>query len=379
MAEEFKFSQRVVSSDAFKYHFKFWHLMGVYPVEYCPLLYVLVLILCVSLPISLAIFLFHVDGIKNILNNLSVNVTLIVCILKFINIFIRRKEILEFNVWINQLDARAESIQERNYLASAIHQAHRIFYIFCILFSAILAFGELSALLAEGRRLMYPAWYPFDWQNSTLLYIVTHVHQFVVIFINICQNIANDTFPTFHMLILTSHVKTLNTRIRKVGANSTKSANRSVQDLIQCIKDRQMLVLYLRTVQKLTSAGIFIQFFTTGIEACISAVCVFFVEGNFFELTYLGVYFAGVIAEIFFYCYYGNELIYESQSMTNAIYSCDWTNRDEKFKKILLIFMQSTQTTMSIKAGGYFTVSLSTFVTVMKSSYSLFALLIRVT
>lgn len=121
---------------------------------------------------------------------------------------------------------------------------------------------------------------------------------------------------------------------------------------------------YVQTVQKVTSAGIFLQFFATGIEGCIIAVCVFFVKGDLFETMYLGFYFISVILEIFLYCYYGNELMCESQRMTEAIYSCNWIGQNKTFKKILLMFMQSTQRTMTIMAGGYFTVSLSTFVTV---------------
>ncbi|XP_037912196.1 odorant receptor 33b-like [Hermetia illucens] len=193
------------------------------------------------------------------------------------------------------------------------------------------------------------------------------------------QNVSNDTFPAVYMLILTSHVKTLNIRIRKLGVESTESWQVTNAKLIECIKGQQMLIKYFDTVRKATSAAIFLQFFVTGTEACIAAVCVFCVEGNLFELMFLGEYFFCVILEIFLYCHFGNKLADESDRMTNAIYSCNWMEKDKTFKKNLIIFMQSTQNSMTIIAGGIFPVNLTTFVSVLKSSYSLFALLISMT
>ncbi|CAD7085729.1 unnamed protein product [Hermetia illucens] len=86
-----------------------------------------------------------------------------------------------------------------------------------------------------------------------------------------------------------------------------------------------------------------------------------------------------MILEVFLYCYFGSELVYQTHRMTDAIYSCNWIDQDRKFKKMLIMFMQSTQKSMTIIAGGFFTVNLAAFVSVLKSSYSVFALLMRLT
>ncbi|CAD7085724.1 unnamed protein product [Hermetia illucens] len=190
---------------------------------------------------------------------------------------------------------------------------------------------------------------------------------------------TSDTFPALYILVLTGHVETLNIRIRRLASNVTKSCEENIQDLILCIKDHQTLTQYVQKVQMVTSSGISIQFLATGTEACVIAVCFLIVKGDLFETMYLGSYFVCVILQIFLYCYFGNELINKSQRITEAIYSCNWTDQDKRFRKILLIFTQSTQTSMRIKAADYVVVSLSTFVSVMKSSYSLFALLMNVT
>ncbi|XP_037912020.1 odorant receptor 59a-like [Hermetia illucens] len=250
-----------------------------------------------------------------------------------------------------------------------------MFYLTCGMYIVAVVLGELGALLSHEKKMMLPAWYPFDWQHSTWKYFIVHLHQSVALILYVLQNVSNDTFPAIYMLVLKSHVKTLNIRIRRLGLDTTESSQVTCAELIQCIQDQQMLVEYFHTVRKATSAAIFLQFFVTGMEACIIAVCVFFVENNLFETIFFAEYFLCVILEIFLYCYFGEQLASESDRMTEAIYSCNWMGQDRRFKQNLIIFMQSTQTNMTIIAGGIFKVNLSTFVTVLKSPYSLFAVL----
>lgn len=65
-------------------------------------------------------------------------------------------------------------------------------------------------------------------------------------------------------------------------------------------------------------------------------------------------------------CYYGQELMYETSFITDAIYSymCNWIEQSPQFKKILIMFMQMTQRQMVIKVGGIAVVNLSSFMSV---------------
>ncbi|CAD7085719.1 unnamed protein product [Hermetia illucens] len=323
--------------------------------------------------------LFYLDSLKDILSNLSVNITCIAVNLKFGVILFRRRNILDVNTWVDRLDTRASSAQEQECLRSAVQIAHKMFYLTCVMFTGAVILGEFGALLSHGKAIMFPAWYPFDWEHSSWKYLIVHVHQTIVSVLFVLQNVSNDTFPAIYMLVLTSHVKTLNIRIRRLGLDAAESWQDTSAELIQCIKDQQMLVAYFQTVRKITSTAIFLQFFVTGMEACITAVCVFCVEGDLFEIMFLAEYFLCVILEILLDCYFGEQLAGESERMTDAIYSCNWTDKDKTFKKNLIIFMQSTQENMTIVAGEIFLVNLTTFVSVLKQSYSLFAVLMSMT
>lgn len=233
--------KKVVSSNAFKFHFTFWRILGVLPINSCSILFAVIIILSSSLPLGMTILVFSLDNLKDIMSNLAVNITAIAINLKFLNIFLRRRKIVDINIWVHQLDTRANSDEEQECLRSAVRRAHKIFYLTLVLFAGAVALGELLALLSNGERLMGPAWYPFDWRNSNLAFLIVHMHQIVVLSLYILQNVSNDTFPAVYVIILSSHVETLNIRIRRLGVNSANSQNFG-NELIQCIKDQQMLV-----------------------------------------------------------------------------------------------------------------------------------------
>ncbi|XP_037912034.1 odorant receptor 2a-like [Hermetia illucens] len=92
------------------------------------------------------------------------------------------------------------------------------------------------------------------------------------------------------------------------------------------------------------------------------------------EVLYTAAYFICMASEICLPCYCGNEIVYENDQFTDALYSCNWMDRDRKFKQALLFTMQRTQKPTVIYAGGIVRVSLSTLLAVFKSAYSLFAI-----
>lgn len=121
---------------------------------------------------------------------------------------------------------------------------------------------------------------------------------------------------------------------------------------------------YHLIVQNVTSYGLLLQFFVTGVVTCITAVYVLFANGTLFDTLYLVLYLICVLLQILMSCYYGQELMYETSFITDAIYMCNWIEQSPQFKKILIMFMQMTQRQMVIKAGGMFVVNLSSFMSV---------------
>ncbi|CAB3239814.1 unnamed protein product [Arctia plantaginis] len=73
--------------------------------------------------------------------------------------------------------------------------------------------------------------------------------------------------------------------------------------------------------------------------------------------------------------YLGTQLVHESQELIFAAYDSEWIPRSEPFKRSLRLFMERSKTPIMITGLKMFSLSLTTFTSIMKTAYSLFALI----
>lgn len=68
-----------------------------------------------------------------------------------------------------------------------------------------------------------------------------------------------------------------------------------------------------------------------------------------------------MISQILLPCYFGNEIILESQKIQDAIYNTNWLDMEIKDRKLLISFMERLKRPAKITANNFFALSLSTF------------------
>lgn len=68
--------------------------------------------------------------------------------------------------------------------------------------------------------------------------------------------------------------------------------------------------------------------------------------------------------QVFPCCWHVNVLMQKSNLLTTAMYSCNWMDQNQEFRKMLIIFMQRSQKTNTILAGNLAPVTLQTFLAV---------------
>nr|AXY87893.1 odorant receptor 6 [Subpsaltria yangi] len=78
---------------------------------------------------------------------------------------------------------------------------------------------------------------------------------------------------------------------------------------------------------------------------------------------------------IFVYFWYSYQVTCQSEELCEAVYSSKWWNLPRKYRKSVLIVMQRTHKPVIFCASKFCTMTLENFVTLMKTSYSYFALL----
>ncbi|KAJ3663401.1 hypothetical protein Zmor_007667 [Zophobas morio] len=84
-------------------------------------------------------------------------------------------------------------------------------------------------------------------------------------------------------------------------------------------------------------------------------------------------YLTGISMELFFYCWFGNEVEIKSSGMPFALYKSNWCQQPLSVQKSMLIMSLRCQDPITISALNLFPLSLRNFVTILRTAWSYFA------
>ncbi|KAJ8981818.1 hypothetical protein NQ317_007404 [Molorchus minor] len=90
------------------------------------------------------------------------------------------------------------------------------------------------------------------------------------------------------------------------------------------------------------------------------------------------MHLGGWIFLLFLTCYYGQLILNESTSVASAAYQSKWYNGPTKLRKNICLIIMRAQKPLKLRAASIGVISLETFVSVIKTAYSYFALLLSI-
>jgi 7tm Odorant receptor len=73
--------------------------------------------------------------------------------------------------------------------------------------------------------------------------------------------------------------------------------------------------------------------------------------------------------QIYFPCFYANEVTFKSELVLTEAYRSQWFDQDEEYKKILKIFMERIKSPIRMSALGVVDINLQTFLRVKQLVY----------
>nr|WPO56476.1 odorant receptor [Leucinodes orbonalis] len=82
-----------------------------------------------------------------------------------------------------------------------------------------------------------------------------------------------------------------------------------------------------------------------------------------------------MLAQPYLYCWCGNVVTQRSQVIRDALYATPWYEQDQRYKRTLCIAMECMKRPIIFKTGYYIPLSRPTFVSILRCSYSYFAVL----
>ncbi|XP_013098553.2 odorant receptor 33b-like [Stomoxys calcitrans] len=327
-------------------------------------------------PVHLTLGLLMLPTHGDIFKNLSMTITCIVCTLKHISLRLKLKKLHEIETLLDHLDKRVESQEEWDYFTEGpqktVKNVTKMY--FGIYMGANVA-GILTVILDSERRLMYPAWFPFDWKSSFSIYCLTLLYQIFGVTMQIIQNMVNDAFTPVVLCLLGGHVRLLAMRVRKIGYDPGRDNNHNLDDLKRCIEDHIKLRHLFKTLEDALSIVQLSLFISSGLNICVALVYLLFYADTFVATLYYSMFLLAICIELFPIYFYGSVMQMEFEDLTYAIFSSNWAEQPKLYRKNMQIFLQNTLPRVKMVGCGIVSIQLETFFLICRMAYTSFTLI----
>ncbi|XP_017783904.1 PREDICTED: odorant receptor 2a-like isoform X2 [Nicrophorus vespilloides] len=144
-----------------------------------------------------------------------------------------------------------------------------------------------------------------------------------------------------------------------------KSCMRSLQVIFNMCEKLESIFTYITLGQVLISLVVFC--------TCLYLTSTLSLSDPKFFVEF--IYLVAVEIQIYIYCYFGNKVTLRGEDVPLSIYESDWFALSEDYKRSMLITMTRMRKPIYLTIGKFSPLTLSTFVTIGRASYSFFAVL----
>ncbi|XP_071562708.1 uncharacterized protein [Temnothorax nylanderi] len=374
-------------------HFSMYTVGGIWrPVEWssdgAKLLYSIFTFIIVSSEYFLMITQFMdivlvVDNIDDFTANTLMFLTIVAVCCKATVVVVRRNAIIN----IVQLLLKAPH-KPRNEDEVAIQTKFDKFIRTFSLRYTFLATGSITGLTlgsilnAMHGHLPYRVWLPWNY-NIPLVFWIISIHQILTLIFACIINVGTETLVLGLLIQTCAQLEIFESRLHKFIINKTvrdlgrtlSTSNKNEVGISECVHYHLSIYRYAKTVNVIFNQVLFVQFFCSIIVLC---TCVYYLSTHTAELSGLVsflVYTICMFAQIFVYCWSGNEVILKSTSIGDTIYRMDWPLLSIREKKGLLMIMMRSTIPIKFTSSFLITLSLQSYSNILKTSYSVFNVL----
>ncbi|XP_013098554.2 odorant receptor 33a-like [Stomoxys calcitrans] len=287
-----------------------------------------------------------------------------------------REKLHEIEALLDQLDKRVASLEELEYFSENVQKTAKVIAkIYFVVYVGTGVSGILTVLMNSERRLMYPAWFPFDWNSSLLVYRLTLFYQAFGVTVQIVQNMVNDIFTPVMLCLMAGHVRLLGMRLRKIGNDQKRNSNHHLEVLKNCMENHIQLRQLFKTAEDSLSLVQLLLFISSGLNICVTLVYLLFYVNSFVGVLYYTIFLTAITMEVFPIYFYGSVVQQEFEDLTYAMFCSNWIEQPQIFRRNMLIFLQNTLPKMRMVGGGIVGIQLDTFFLICRSTYSIFTLI----
>ncbi|CAG4991781.1 unnamed protein product [Colias eurytheme] len=265
-------------------------------------------------------------------------------------------------------------------IASYNKEAQCQLYVYIFLTYATILGWSLSA---EKGQLPMRAWYPFDTTKSPA-YQLTYIHQCLAVAIGAGVDVGTDTLVTSlvsqcrcRLRLLDLSLRTLcdGFQVGETGLIAPEEEEVIYLRLRRCVQRHQAVLNDAQLLQDCFSIATLSQFTVSIFIICVTAYQLAFESKTIIGVASMIFYLVTMMMQVFIYCYQGNQLVVESEAISAAAYECPWYTCRAPLRLALLVIMTRATRSFKLTAANLTELSLATFVSIIKASYTFFTVL----
>ncbi|XP_012228795.1 odorant receptor 94a-like [Linepithema humile] len=226
----------------------------------------------------------------------------------------------------------------------------------------------MTSLLTEFKKgkLTFRAWLPFDYSSSSR-FLFVYAHQLISFTVGSVHHVACDSLICGLLVHICCQIEILECRLRKSVYNP--------EILRECAFQHNRIFKFAQMVNDKFKFTIFIQFVVSTLVMCFNLYQ--FTKSTALRAKYIQLilYMCSMLSQIFFYCWYGNEVKLRSRQLVTNIFEMEWFELDNDAKKTLLTIMRRGTVPIEFTSATVISMNLDSFVGLLKTSYSAYNIL----
>ncbi|KAH9641371.1 hypothetical protein HF086_012658 [Spodoptera exigua] len=124
------------------------------------------------------------------------------------------------------------------------------------------------------------------------------------------------------------------------------------------------IIKYTKEVSGIFNHALAFEFFGSAAVLCMVTFKMSYTPPFSMAFAFLAVMLGVLLMQVFLYCYFGNLVQYESDSIMTSVYLSDWLSASPRFRRHLLIAMLRWSKSITPRVSGIIPLSLTTYVSV---------------